>query len=619
MFGASPMMAARRTAVGALLLASWAQGDVPLGSSFGIPGDDASYDYVIVGGGNTGLTLATRLLEQNAGSVAVVEAGTFYEISNGNLSQVPGTDTAFSWKGIHDWQPLVDWGYITTPQAGGFNQTMHYARGKVLGGTSGRNYMVYQRPTADTLQQWADLVDDQSYSIDNFLPFFEKSMNFTPPNMDLRLANSTPEFDDSVVGDGSGPLSVTYSNFATAFGSWSTKAFEQMGIPGIEGFMSGRLLGNAWTASTVNAQTMNRESSETSFLRAAIGHPDYTIYPLTLAKNIVFDDGNKATGVEVDTEGFKYLLSARKEVIVSAGVFGSPQLLLASGIGPKKDLESLNIPVVANRPGVGQGMQDHAFYGVSYRVNGPTFSALGDPAFAAEQARLFDENASGIYTSTGVEVLGWEKTPDELRANWSNSTKAALAAYPADWPELEYITIAALLGNFQDSRHTDPNDGFNYASLAVTLGAPRSRGTVTITSPDTSVHPQINPNFLTDQTDIDVMIAGFKRAREFFATDAMQSVVIGDEYFPGATVQTDAEIEAAIRTDFNTVWHAACTCAMGKTSDKNAVVDSQARVIGVDGLRVVDLAAFPLLPAGHPQSVAYAFAEKIACDISGNC
>ena len=481
---------------------------------------------------------------------------------------------------------------------------MHYARGKVLGGTSGRNYMVYQRPTADTLQQWADLVDDQSYSIDNFLPFFEKSMNFTPPNMDLRPANSTPEFDDSVVGDGSGPLSVTYSNFATAFGSWTTKAFEQIGIPGIEGFMSGKLLGNAWTASTVNAQTMNRESSETAFLRTALGHPDYTIYPLTLAKNIMFDDGNKATGVEVDTEGFKYILSARKEVIVSAGVFGSPQLLLASGIGPEKALKALDIPVVANRPGVGQGMQDHVFYGVSYRVNGPTFSSLGDPAFAAEQARLFDESASGIYTSTGVEVLGWEKTPDELRTNWSNRTKAALAAYPAHWPELEYISSAALLGNFQDSRHTDPNDGFNYASLAVTLGAPRSQGTVTITSPDTAVHPQINPNFLTDQTDIDVMVAGFKRAREFFATDAMQSIVIGDEYFPGADVQTDAEIEDAIRHDFNTVWHGACTCAMGKTSDENAVVDSKARVIGVDGLRVVDLAAFPLLPAGHPQSVA---------------
>ncbi|KAK5632887.1 hypothetical protein RRF57_008601 [Xylaria bambusicola] len=433
---------------------------------------------------------------------------------------------------------------------------MHYARGKVLGGTSGRNYMVYQRPTTDTFQEWADMVDDQSYAIDGFLPFFEKSMNFTPPNMNLRPSNSTPNFDDSVVGNGNGPLSVTYSNFATAFGTWATKAFEQIGMPGIDGFMSGKLLGNAWTASTVNAQNMNRESSETSFLRAALGHPDYTIYPLTLAKKIVFNGNKKATGVMVDTEGFNYLLSARKEVIVSAGVFGSPQLLLVSGVGPEKTLQSLNIPVVADRPGVGQGMQDHVFYGVSYRVNGPTFSALGnDPEFAAEQARLFDESASGIYTSTGVEVLGWEKTPDELRTNWSNRTKAALAAYPADWPELEYISIAALLGNFQDSRHTDPQDGFNYASLAVTLGAPRSRGSVTITSPDTAVHPQINPNFLTDQTDIDVMIAGFKRAREFFSSSAMQSIVIGDEYFPGASVQTDArsrKLSAKISTPSGT-------------------------------------------------------------------
>ncbi|KAI0906309.1 putative glucose-methanol-choline oxidoreductase [Ustulina deusta] len=619
MLGTTTIATACRTAVRVLLLASCAQAQSPLGSSFGVPGDNATYDYVIVGGGTTGLTLATRLIEQNAGSVAVVEAGTFYEISNGNLSQVPGTDVAFSWKSIHDWQPLVDWGYITTPQAGCLNQTMHYARGKTLGGTSGRNYMVYQRPTADTLQQWADAVDDQSYSMNNFLPFFEKSLNFTPPDMNIRPSNSTPEYNQSSVGNGNGPLSVTYPNFATAFGTWATEAFKQIGIPGINGFLSGKLLGNAWTTSTVNAETMYRESSETSFLRAALGHPDYTIYTLTMAKKIVFDESKTATGVIVDTEGFDYLLSARKEVIVAAGVFGSPQLLLVSGIGPTKDLSSLNIPVVADRPGVGQGMQDHIFYGISFRVNGPTFSALGNSAYAAEQARLFDESASGIYTSTGVEVIGWEKTPQSLRANWSNSTKTTLDAYPADWPELEYISIAALLGNFQDSRHTDPNDGYNYASLAVTLSAPRSRGTVTITSPDTYVHPQINPNFLTDQADIDVMIAGFKRGRAFFATEAMQSLVIGDEYFPGAKVQTDEEIEAAIRADFNTVWHGACTCAMGKADDPNAVVDSQARVIGVQGLRVVDLSAFPLLPAGHPQSVAYAFAEKIACDISGNC
>ncbi|KAI1299043.1 putative glucose-methanol-choline oxidoreductase [Xylaria venustula] len=620
MIGSIAFANARCKAVSVLLLAVSVQAGTPFGSSFGIPGDNATYDYVIVGGGTAGLTLATRLIEQSAGSVAIVEAGSFYEISNGNLSQIPGNDVAFSWKSPHDWQPLVDWGYVTTPQAGGFNQTMHYARGKVLGGTSARNYMVYQRPTIDTLQRWADTVGDQSYSFDNFLPFFEKSLNFTHPNTHFRPSNSTPKYDQTVVGDGSGPLSVTFSNFAFAFGSWATKGFQQMGILANNGFLSGNLLGHGWTASTVDAETMNRESSETSFLRAALGHPDYTVYTRAMAKKIVFDANKTATGVIVDTEGFEYVLSARKEVILSAGVFGSPQLLLASGVGPEKDLQSLNIPVVANRPGVGQGMQDHVFYCIAFPVNAPTFSSLGDSAFAAEQAELFDNSASGLLTSTGVDILGWEKVPKALRAKWSNRTLATLATYPADWPEVEYITIAALLGNIQNSRSPGPADGNNYASLAIALGAPRSRGTVTITSPDTYVHPQINPNLLTDQTDIDVMVAGFKRAREFWATEAMQSLVTGEEYFPGTTsVRTDAQIETAIRRDSSTVWHGSCTCAMGTTDDPNAVVDSRARVIGVEGLRVVDLSALPFLPSGHPQPIAYALAEKIACDISGNC
>ncbi|RDW91659.1 glucose-methanol-choline oxidoreductase [Coleophoma crateriformis] len=588
-----------------------------IGSSFGVPGNNATFDYIIVGGGTAGLTLATRLAEQQKGRVAVIEAGSFYEIGNGNISQVPAGAGAYSGKAKDDWQPLVDWGYITTPQAGAYGDEIHYPRGKCLGGSSARNYMVYQRGTRASYQRWADAVGDQSYTFDQLLPYFEKSLRFTPPDMGLRFANGTPEYDPTVLGDGSGPLSVTFSHYVQAFATWATRGLQAIGIPVIKGFQSGSLLGQSYSMFTIDAATMIRDSSETSFLRRALVYPNYSVYQSTMAKKILFDASKEATGVVVDTQGRVYTLSATKEVIVSAGVFGSPQLLMASGIGPAAALQQHGIPVIADRPGVGQNMQDHIFFGPSYRVNAPTASSFSNPAFAAQAAKDFNERAAGMYTNPAADVIAWEKVPQPLRSNMSQRTLAALATYPADWPELEYLSVAAYLG-FQESIATgDPGDGFNYATLAVALCTPQSRGNLTITSADTAVAPLINPNWLTDRADMEVAIAGFKRARQFWQSKAMQPFVIGQEAFPGSQVQSDVQIEDIIRKSFNTVYHAACTCAMGRSDDKMAVVDTKARVYGVQGLRVVDAAAFPMLPPGHPQSTVYALAEKISSDITG--
>ncbi|KAK7973251.1 alcohol oxidase [Apiospora saccharicola] len=564
-----------------------------LGTSFGVPGDDRAFDYVVVGGGTAGLNIATRLVEQKAGTVAVVEAGTFYELSNGNLSQVPATDGAFTGKAADDWQPMIDWGYQTTPQVGALNESIHYARG--------------------TYQMWADQVGNESYEFKNFLPYFEKSLNFTPPNTELRFPNSTPSYDASVLGDGSGPLHISFPNYAQVIATWAVRGLEAIGIPVIDGFNSGKLLGQSYSVFTIDPSKGIRDSSETSFLRKGLEYDTYTVYPLTLAKRILFDDQKRATGVVVDTQGAEYTLPANKEVILSAGFVGSPQLLQVSGIGPRDLLAQHDIPVVAELPAVGQGLQDHIFFSVSYAINGISMSTLQFPDFAAEQAALYHETAGGIYSNPSPDVVGWEKVPAALREGFTNETKTALAAYPPDWPELEYISLAAWLGEFQDSRNsTTPQDGRNYASLCVALCAPRSRGSVVIASADAAIHPLINPNFLVDQTDQAVAIAGFKRARDFWESDAMA--------YPGtAEVQTDAEILEAIRRSYNTVYHGASTCKMGKSGDDEAVVDSQGRVFGVQGLRVVDASAFPLLPPGHPQATVYALAEKIACDISSNC
>ncbi|KAI4867136.1 glucose-methanol-choline oxidoreductase [Hypoxylon rubiginosum] len=592
-----------------------------LGSSFGVPGNNANYDYVVVGGGNAGLTLASRLVEQKAGSVAVIEAGTFYEISNGNTSQIPGTAATYVGKDQNDWQPMVDWGYITVPQAGAFDGELHYPRGKTLGGCSARNYMIYQRGTIGSYEMWADAVNDTSYTFDSFLPYFEKSMNFTPPNMAFRLSNATVEYDLSTLGDNSGPVSVTFPNWVYPYSTWAEKGLAEIGMNIREdNFQNGGLLGQAYAMFTINADTMLRESSETAFLQKSLDDPNYYLYPATLAKKIIFDDSKTATGVLVSTDGKEYTISARKEVILSGGVIGSPQLLQASGVGPAELLTSLNIPVVSDLPGVGQNFQDHIVFGISHRINSMTASSYNNPTVLAEQIELFNEQAAGMFTSPATDILAWEKIPNNTRSSFADETLEVLSQeYPADWPEVEYIALSSYLGNGFTPTTADPNDGSNYATLTVVLSTPRSRGSVNITSSDTSVSPAIDPAFLTNQADVDVSVGGFKRAREYWATEALKGTADPVEAFPGDAVATDEDIANAIRGNFQTIFHGACTCSMGSSDNPLAVVDSQTRVYGVQNLRVVDASAFPLLPPGHPMSTVYALAEKIACDISGNC
>ena len=236
------------------------------------------------------------------------------------------------------------------------NASVHYARGKTLGGCSARNYMAYHRSTKEAYQQWADVVGDRSYTFEQWLPFFKKSLQYTPPDASKRAVNATPKVDLDTLASGEGPLSVTFSNYAQASSSWIEKGFKEIGIDPIEGFTSGQLLGSSYVMQTINASTQIRDSSETSFLRSTLNNYNLRVYQSTLAKRIIFNGEKRATGVRVDSGGLGYTLSARREVIVSAGTFQSPQLLMVSGIGPARTLQRLQIPVVACREGVGQNM-----------------------------------------------------------------------------------------------------------------------------------------------------------------------------------------------------------------------------------------------------------------------
>ena len=242
-------------------------------------------------------------------------------------------------------------------------------------------------------------------------------------------------------------------------------------------------------------------------------------------------------------------------------------------------------------------------FGPSYPVDITTHSRLQDPAFAAAQVENFINSQTGLLTNSGSDFLGWEKIPADLRRNLRNSTLDGLSQLPADWPELELTFPDSYAGTLRDFLTDAPTDGKNYASIAVGLVAPFSRGNVTINSTDTADNPVINPNLLGDVRDQDVAIQAFRRARQIFKTKALQTIVTGDEAYPGSNITTDSQILALIMRSSNTIYHAAATNAMGMVNNSKAVVDSAARVIGVQGLRIVDASIFPFLPPGHPTSL----------------
>ena len=287
---------------------------------------------------------------------------------------------------------------------------------------------------------------------------------------------------------------------------------------------------------------------------------------------------------------------------------------MVSGIGPHSTLEAHNIPIMADRPGVGQNMMDHPLFGAQYAVNVVTHSRLAnDPTFAVNAVNEYNTNRTGILTSTAAEILSFQNLNPGMV---SQTTLIDLHdMYGDDWPHIELLAV-------DGAYLVDASDQRNYVTILAGLQTPFSRGTVTIASNDTTENPVINPNWLLDSRDGEMAVAALRRAREVFNTSSTRPVVVpgvnGErEAFPGDSVQSDEALLAAIRRTATTTDHASCTCRMGREDDTMAVVDPSARVYGVDGLRVVDASALVVLLPGHPIGTVYAFAEKIVAEILG--
>ena len=517
-----------------------------------------------------------------------------------------------------DTQPLIDWGFVTTPQAGIQGRRTHYARGKTLGGSSARNYLAYHRGTNGSYQKWADEVGDDSYQLSNLDQYFDRSVNMTAPNTSVRKLNATVDynFTGSAIQDGyHHPLQISWPNFVDSISTWTFQAFRAIGLPlHGSGFEDGQLDGYFYNPSTLQPVSQHRESSQTGFLDNAMRTTSVKVYAHTLAHQILFTSNKTANGVLVQSGSKNYTLSATKEVILSAGAFQSPQLLMLSGVGPQETLQQHNIPVLVNLPGVGQNLQDQPLIGISHRVNVPTASKLAnDPLYAAQAATSYLSNGTGPLAGP-PGLLAFERISTTQPSLLPNTTLSSLAKnFPPDWPQLEYLTQNGYSGYNTNYRTSDPADGYNYATLSAVILTPFSRGTITLSSSSALDQPQINPAWLTAPEDIDLALAGFKRVRQIWST--ISNVTVGEEYLPGPNVTSDEQIVEFMRESAFTLYHASATCKMGRSGDAMAVVDSKARVFGVEGLRVVDASAFPFLPPGHPQATVYMLAEKIAEDI----
>ncbi|KAE8149089.1 hypothetical protein BDV25DRAFT_7127 [Aspergillus avenaceus] len=575
-----------------------------LGSHFGIPGLNATYDYVIIGGGTAGLTVARRLAETPSVSVAVIEAGDFPQFSNGNYSQVPAYASQFTGSDPTQKNAALDWYMYTTPQQQLNGRKALFDSGKIISGSSGRNFLWQIRGTHGCFDRWAQEVDDPSYQYGSFLPYFQRYAHFHPPN----TTNVTYNLSDW--SPSGGPVQVGYPSWVNPISAWLGRGFTQMGMKELPSLLSGDLMGWSWLSQTLDPVTQTRSSSLVFLEEALVEANNLVLYKSTLAKKILFQD-ERATGVQVETAGQIYHIAARKEVVLSAGVMRSPQLLMISGIGPRDTLQAHGIPVVADRPGVGQNMADNVLVGPTYQVSVTTHNSLSDPAYLATSIEQYNVNRTGMLTNVGGDVAAFEKIPASMLS--PETSRALNDTFPPDWPHIEYLVLDEYFATGADSSLGISNKK-QYVAASVGLVATFSRGNVTIASSDAAANPIISPNWLLDPRDQEAALAAFIRARQLFNTSALRPVVVA-EAFPGANYTSQADLLHLIRESANSVYNAVGTNRMGKLTDSEAVVDHRCRVIGASSLRVVDASAFPFLPPGQPSATVYALAEKIAEDI----
>lgn len=515
------------------------------------------FDYIIVGAGSSGCVLANRLSADPSVRVCLIEAG---GNDNSPRIQTPaGTITLYKSK-------RYSWNFFSAPQQHLGGRSLHTPRGKALGGSSSMNSMIYIRGHASDYDRWAQPGWDWA----SVLPYFKKSEN-------NRLGQ-----DPALHGRG-GELNVEAARDPNPVSALFVKAAEKVGIRRNDDFNGATLEGcGIYNLTQKNAK---RLSSYRAFVAPVLGRTNLTVVTDCTVKSVVVEQ-KVAKGVVVDSEGVQTYLRARREVILSAGALGSPQLLLASGIGPAAELAAAGIEVRHDLPGVGKNLQDHLDGLVTVRSKSPLtlgFSLGSLPAILASPLRYL-VSKMGWLTTNYVEAGGFARTP----------LAEAL-------PDVQFHFVPG----YRSHRGRLFEWGHGYAVHTCVL-RPKSIGELRL---DRDGQLVIDFNFLSDPADAKVLVEGLKLARRILADSAFDGLR-GKEMLPGAHVQTDQQLLDYVRDYAATVFHPVGTCKMG--SDPLSVVDPQLRVHGVQGLRVVDASIMPTLISGNTNAPCIMIGEKAA-------
>ncbi|MDH3636978.1 MAG: choline dehydrogenase [Gammaproteobacteria bacterium] len=520
-----------------------------------------SFDYVIVGAGSAGCVLANRLSADPGNRVLLLEAG------GRDLSPWIHIPVGY-FKTMHN--PKTDWCYVTEPDPGIAGRSLQWPRGKVLGGSSSLNGLLYIRGQAADYDRWRDL-GNSGWGYQEVLPYFKKSED--------------QERGADVYHGVGGPQKVSDLRLRREIAARFVDGAADIGIPLNDDFNGPVQEGVGYFQQT--AYKGFRWSTAKGFLRPIAKRDNLEVKTRAQMLRVLFG-GRRAIGVEYRQGDANRQAYAKAEVILSAGAIGSPQLLLCSGIGDGEELKRVDIPVLHHLPGVAQNLQDHLQIRMVYKTIVPT---LND-----EVNNLWKQMLVGIRYAlfrTGPLTLAASQVGIFTRSD------------PAvERPDIQF--------HMQPLSADKPGEGahpFSAFTASVCQLRPQSRGHLKLKSPDPLDYPEIHPNYLSTELDCRVAVAGIKVARRIVSAPSL-APYITDEFVPGSEYQSDAELLDAARHNSQTIYHPTSTCKMG--NDDSAVVDTRLRVHGIEGLRVADASIMPEIVSGNTNAPAIMIGEKAA-------